>query len=234
MILYINGDSNAAGAEATNTYSFAEDDDRYISLGRRPHPSNEKASFGYVVSELLGWKRYNDSESGSSNDRIIRTTRDYLKDHRPDAILIGWTTWEREEWLHNGRWWQVNCSGRVSIPEELRDRYRDWIISQSQRINECEMIWHDEIWHFHQELNESKIPHLFFNCYRHFHWVSSRGFFRHDWQGSYISPYEKSGTYFEWLTHQGYQPVSPESYHFGRDAHRKWAEFLYPHLTRLL
>lgn len=234
MMLYINGDSNAAGAEAANGCAFANDDNTYHSMGRRPHPSNEKVSFGAVLAQKLGWTRFNDSESAGSNDRIIRTTREYLKTHRPDAVLIGWTTWEREEWYHDGQWWQVNCSGRDSVPKELRDRYRDWIIAQSQRIHECEMMWHDRIWELHQELDGDGIPHLFFNCYSHFHWIKSNSFPRYDWKDSYISPYDKSGTYFEWLINQGCQPASPGSYHFGKDAHKKWAEFLYPQLTRLL
>lgn len=234
MKLYINGDSNAAGAEAVNSHAFAEDDGNYIHLGRRPHPENEKASFGTILAERLGWERFNDSESAGGNDRIIRTTLDYLSTNRPDAIVIGWTTWEREEWFHDGEWLQVNCSGRDSVPEELRDRYRDWIISQSQRINECEMIWHNRIWDFHLKLSDLKIPHLFFNCYRHFHWVTSNRLPKHNWGDSYISPYEQSGTYFDWLSFNGFKPVSPGSYHFGKEAHQKWAEFLHPQLTRLL
>jgi hypothetical protein len=233
MILYINGDSNAAGAEADNPCAFAEDDSRYISLGRRPHPDNEKVSFGAILAEKIGWERFNDSESAGGNDRIVRTTLEYLEKHRPDAILIGWTTWEREEWFHNGQWLQVNCSGKDSVPNELRDKYRNWVITQSQRLNDCEIMWHDRIWAFHLKLNELKIPHLFFNCYSHFHWIRSNGLPKYDWGSSYISPYDKSGTYFGWLSNNGCSPISPESYHFGKDAHKKWAEFLLPHLTRL-
>ena len=234
MILYINGDSNSAGAEAVNTCAFAEDDGRYLHLGRRPHPENEKVCFGTILAEKLGWERFNDSESAAGNDRIIRTTLEYLSTNRPDAIVIGWATWEREEWFHDGQWLQVNCSGHDSVPAELRDRYRDWIIAQSQRLNECEMIWHDRIWQFHLDLSELKIPHLFFNCYSYFHHIKSNNFSKRDWKDSYLLPYERSGTYFNWLSSQGFSPVAPGSYHFGKMAHQKWAEFLYPQLTRLL
>jgi len=40
MILYINGDSHAAGAEAEVLYGWAEDDGRFWGQGRHPHPDN--------------------------------------------------------------------------------------------------------------------------------------------------------------------------------------------------
>ena len=40
MILYVNGDSHTAGAEAVNPYAFAEDDPNLTHLGRLPHPDN--------------------------------------------------------------------------------------------------------------------------------------------------------------------------------------------------
>jgi len=40
MILYVNGDSHTAGAEAVNSHAFADDDPAYKHLGRLPHPDN--------------------------------------------------------------------------------------------------------------------------------------------------------------------------------------------------
>ena len=40
MILYVNGDSHAAAAEAVNAHSWAEDDSQYFYLGHAPHPDN--------------------------------------------------------------------------------------------------------------------------------------------------------------------------------------------------
>ena len=38
MILYVNGDSHAAAAEAAVPHAWAEDDEFFWGLGRRPHP----------------------------------------------------------------------------------------------------------------------------------------------------------------------------------------------------
>ena len=45
MILYVNGDSHTAGAEAVNSHAFAEDDPALYHLGRLPHPENLEVSW---------------------------------------------------------------------------------------------------------------------------------------------------------------------------------------------
>jgi hypothetical protein len=99
LILYVNGDSHSAGAEAINSFAFANDDPQYKYLGRVPHPDNLFVSYGNILAKNLSAELYCDAESDSSNDLIIRTTKHYLKNNRPDLIVIGWSTWEREEWL---------------------------------------------------------------------------------------------------------------------------------------
>jgi hypothetical protein len=225
-ILYVNGDSHSAGAEAVNNYCFAEDDPFYYALGRIPHPDNERASYGCNIANELFAVLHCDAESASSNARIIRTTRKYLEDSKPDAILIGWSTWEREEWLHNDIYWQVNAGGvGHDWPEAIKSKYHDYI-SNLDWITAANRA-HEQIFHLHTELTDLKIPHLFFNTYNHFDRQSKK-----EWHNSYIDPYNSDMTYWRWLTNNGFQ--SNSSYHFGADAHRKWAEFLLPHLTALL
>lgn len=227
MILYVNGDSHSAGAEAVNSYSFAEDDPLYRGLGRIPHPDNERASYGCLIANQLGAILHCDAESASSNSRIIRTTRDYLANEgTPDAIVIGWSTSEREEWLLGDRYWQVNAGGvGHDWPAEIKERYKKYVVNINWAC--CEQQAHAEIFSFHQELEEKQIPHLFFNCYSDF-----QNQVMQDWNGCYIDPYDPDMTYWKWLTNNGFK--SNQSYHFRADAHRKWAEFLLPHLTQLL
>ena len=227
MILYVNGDSHSAGAEAVNSYCFAEDDPLYRALGRIPHPDNERASYGCLLANELGAILHCDAESASSNARIIRTTRDYLANEgRPDAVIIGWSTWEREEWLLDNRYWQVNAGGvGHDWPEEIKERYKKYIVQIDW--DRYERAAHDEIFAFHNELTNLEIPHLFFNCYSDF-----QNQVMQDWNGCYVEPYDPDMTYWKWLTDNGFE--SNQSYHFRADAHRKWAEFLLPHLTRLL
>ncbi len=227
MILYVNGDSHSAGAEAVNSYCFAEDDPLYRGLGRIPHPDNERVSYGCLIANELSAVLHCDAESASSNSRIIRTTRDYLANEgTPDAIVIGWSTWEREEWLLGDRYWQVNAGGvGHDWPAEIKERYKKYVVNIDW--DHYERQAHAEIFSFHQELEEKQIPHLFFNCYSDF-----QNQVMQDWNGCYVDPYDPDMTYWKWLTDRGFE--SNQSYHFRADAHRKWAEFLLPHLTRLL
>ena len=72
MIVYVNGDSHSAGAEAVNKFGFAHDDPQYANLGRRPHPENLRASYGALVADTFNAELYCDAESASSNSRIMR------------------------------------------------------------------------------------------------------------------------------------------------------------------
>jgi hypothetical protein len=49
LILYVNGDSHSAGAEAVNDFCFANDDPLYYALGRIPHPDNERVSYVAIL-----------------------------------------------------------------------------------------------------------------------------------------------------------------------------------------
>ena len=237
MILYVNGDSHTAGAEAVNSYAFAQDDPLYYGLGRQPHPDNLQASYSCDIANRLFAVLHCDAELASSNDRILRTTREYLIDHQPDLIIIGWATWEREEWLHNNQWFQLTAGGRDSVPEELREKYQAWVVDQTHVTREKKMLfWHDQIWQFHLELQQAKIPHLFFNTYSDFSNIRTGQITNqatetipneHDWDNCYIEPYQSEFTYFNWLKSQGFATVNSNSYHYGAAAHRAWAEFVY-------
>lgn len=219
MILYLNGDSHGAGAEAVNTFCFAEDDGKYLSLGRQPHPDNLAVSYGKVLANQLGAILQCDAESASSNDRVIRTTKEYLTKHTPDLIVIGWSSWEREEWLYEGKYWQVNAGGAgQDWPKAVQEQHRNWVLTvdYNEKIKQA----HNAIWEFHKEL--ANIPHLFFNCFSAYKWVN-----RFDWGDNYVGPYDNHLSYREWLLANGFKTVNPNSYHFGSDAHNAWADFLY-------
>ena len=219
MIIYINGDSHAAAAECVNPHAFAEDDEFFYGLGRKPHPDNLRASFGVELANQLYAILDCDAESASSNDRIIRTTREYLtRGARPDLIVIQWSTWEREEWLIDGTYYQITASGIDDVPEEHQDRYKEFVMNVDWNKKTQEA--HDKIWQFHEELSD--IPHVFFNGNNHFEKIKSRCI----WQNSYIDPYSASGTFDFVLKNQGFSTVNPNSWHFGPDAHCFWGNYL--------
>ena len=229
LTLYVNGDSHAAAAECVNPYSWAIDDELYWGLGRRPHPDNARVSFGCELANHLNAILELDAQAGGSNQRIMRTTRNWL-DQQPRAdntfVVIQWSTWERQEWFHQGEWWQVNASGIDHVPLELQEQYQEFVISIDWR--QATESAHQAIWDFHQELSQQGIRHLFFNGNSHF--GSSRH--RYNWGNSYIAPYDAAQTYTSVLKNNGFSTVSPESWHFGADAHCFWAEHLLQYIKR--
>lgn len=224
MIVYVNGDSHAAAAEAAVPYSWAKDDEFFWGLGRRPHPENERVSFG---CELANWLRailQCDAQAGGSNTRIMRTTRQWISNN-VDAVkdvfmVIQWTTWEREEWWYNGQDYQVNASGIDHVPEQLQERYRQFVIDVDWES--CRKRAHDEIWEFHKELKSLGIRHVMFNGNSHFGDIVDQK----DWGTCYMHPYAADKTYDSVLRNNKFQTVNSNSWHFGPDAHCFWAEYM--------
>lgn len=228
-ILYVNGDSHTAAAEAMNNHAFAMDDGALFYLGRRPHPANLAVSWGKALSLPLRTSFYCDAESASSNSRILRTTREWLKQPRNQdtLVIIQWSTWEREEWQdEDGTYFQVNASGIDDVPDSMKLRYQNFVIDVDWRA--CTQMWHDRIWEFHKELEEAGIPHIFFNGNSHFESIQDR----RDWGLSYIDPYSSTGTYTSVLQQNGHQTVAPDSWHFGKEAHSFWANYMLQYIVR--
>lgn len=228
MKLYVNGDSHAAGAEAVNSFVFAEDDPRFFYLGRAPHPDNSKVCWARLLSDVLKTTLYLDAEGASSNARILRTTRAWIEANQHDLeqclIVIQWSTWEREEWIDpDGNYLQVNASGIDHVPESMQTRYKEFIanVNWTQRTN----YWHDQIWQFHNELLDQNLPHVFFNGNNNFSIVKERK----DWGISYIDPY--SSSFDTILKNNGFQTVSPDSWHFGKESHSFWYKFMLQYIT---
>jgi hypothetical protein len=219
MILYINGDSHTAAAEAVNTYAFAEDDPNLHSLGRLPHPDNFAVSWSNRLAHLMGAHLHCHAESASSNDRILRTTREWLSTNTPDLLIIQWSTWEREEWLHKGVYYQVNASGQDQVPQELQEKYRNYVIGTDWPTKTQQA--HDQIWAFHLELDQKRIPHVFVNGNNNFSRVTTH----QNWRANYLAPYDPSQTFDSILRQNGFEP-HPGTWHFGKDAHRFFAQFM--------
>lgn len=220
MKLYINGDSHTAAAEAVNAHAFAEDDPDLYHLGRAPHPDNFAVSWGRRLAVLMGADLHLDAESASSNARILRTARSWLANHRPDLVIIQWSTWEREEWLHKGTYLQVGSSGMDHVPAELQEQYRNFVIG-TDWIQKTQQA-HEEIWQFHLELRQQNIPHVFFNGNTDFSRITEK----HNWGMNYIAPYDPSMTYNSLLRNNDIHPIASNSWHFGPDGHSFFAQFM--------
>ena len=226
MILLVNGDSHTAGAEAVNSHAFAEDDPKYVNMQRSPHPDNLKASWGLKLSKMLNASPLVLAESASSNDRIIRTTNQWLVEH-PDSdvfIIIQWSTWEREEWLIDNKWFQVNASGIDDVPDSHKQRYKEFVADVDW--TKCTTNWFKRIKAYHEYLDSQGIKHVFFNGNSDFSKIKDR----YDFGKSYIDPYTTEGTYHGWLQAKGHKTVSKNSYHYDAQAHSEWSKFMVRYL----
>ena len=227
MILYANGCSHTAAAEAVVPDVFAVDDGKN-GIDRCPHPLNLAASWCTHLARDLGRTLVCDAESASSNDRIIRTTREWIANN-PDKLsntfmVIQWTTWEREEWLHNGTWYQVNASGADWVPKELQQRYKQFVVDVdwTTKTQEC----HEKIWALHVELQALGIPHLFYSGYSTFSDVQNQ----HIWGTSYMYPYNHQGSYNAIL--QRNEHVPSKGYHFDAKGHCFWAKYVLQYIKQ--
>ena len=192
-------------------------------LGRTPHPNNLAVSWSKLLSMSLKAGFHCAAESASSNARILRTTRNWISQQRgfnDVLIIIQWSTWEREEWLYNGTWYQVGASGTDSVPPEAAERYRNYIVDIDWQQKTLEA--HNQIWELHQELSDQGVRHIFFNGNNDFDRITDR----QDWGTSYIGPYDKAMTYDAIIRAKGIQTVAPKSWHFGRDGHSYFHRFI--------
>ena len=213
-MIYVNGDSHSAGADIIPGICFANDDKRYLTYGRQPHPEALISTYGYQIAiENLNTNFHCDAQSGSSNSRILRTSKQFVKQNPNCFVIIGWTSWEREEWNINGEYYQLSAGGIDSVPKHIEDDYKAWIIRQTSEVKRQKSIeWENKIWQFHIELLDRNIKHLFF-CTRD-PIVTTR-----DWGINLIS-----FTYNEWCKHKGF--ISLNNNHYGKEAHTAWGNYL--------
>ena len=222
MILYVNGCSHSAAAEAAVTHSWACDDGDLWGTGTEPHPANLAVSYGKRIADALGAELICHASSGGSNDRVIRTTTEWIDRNQDQLantfVMLQWTTWEREEWLHDGTWYQVNASGVDTVPAELVERYKNYIVQVdwAAKITDA----HNKIWNMHLYLQNLGIKHLFFSGHSTFSDIQDQ----HDWGKYYMYPYVREESYHNWLINNGGTYANAKSYHFDAKSHRLWAE----------
>jgi hypothetical protein len=141
-------------------------------------------------------------------------------------VIIQWSTWEREEWLHDGVYYQVGASGIDHVPQALQEKYRNFVIGTDwkQKTEQA----HREIWAFHQELADQGIKHIFFNGNNDFALVKDHL----DWGHNYIGPYDPKQTYDAIIRAQGIDTVAPNSWHFGSDGHATFHRFILDYIIK--
>jgi hypothetical protein len=229
MILYVNGCSHSAAAEAAVPYAWACDDGELWERGDEPHPANLAVSYGQHIADATDSQLICQASSGGSNDRIIRTTKEWINnnlDQLPNTFMIlQWTTWEREEWFHNGKFWQVNASGIDTVPAELEDQYKNYVINVDWDVKTREA--HETIWNMHLYLKNLNIKHLFFSGHNTFSNIQQK----YNWGKNYIEPYAQDHSYYNWLINNGGNYANAVSYHFDAESHCIWAQHVLKYIN---
>jgi hypothetical protein len=226
MILYVNGCSHSAAAEAAVIHAWACDDPELWKCGKEPHPANLAVSYGRLVADALDAELICQAQSGGSNARTVRVTQEWVDNNRDllhdTFMILQWTTWEREEWFYDNDWWQVNASGIDTVPKALEQRYRDYVINVDwkQKTEQA----HQQIWDMHIWLKNLGVRHLFFSAHSTFSDIDIEN--RKNWSGNYIEPYSRNHSYNALLKNNGFEYVTAYGYHFGAEAHRFWGKYV--------
>ena len=163
--------------------------------------------------------------NGGSNDFVIRSVKEHVENNHPTLLIIGLQTWEREEWLYEGQYYQINSTGSDNLPPALQQRYKQWILDQPSDPKYLGYMWHDRVWQLHTDLKQKNIQHVFYNEMYPFVVPSPL-----DWGSSFIGPYDRDLTYYWHMHGKGYQ--HDDFYHYGIDGHTAWAKILIDHIEK--
>lgn len=234
MKIFFNGDSHTSGSELY-------------------YPTQD--TFSYRLAKLLNADEViNLAIGGASNDRILRTTEEYLRECKnsndyPDLIVIGWSECCRTDWFVNGQYYSI--FSQELTPEETykvdaeRAKYYIDFWRQPENRNIMAKYYNDRIYDLHKQLEFLNIPHLFFMgvCSFEFELRSTNfpqpneynNFMIHyDWGNSFWKPYDIDGSFVAWGKENGYE-ITP-FFHLKEPAHEAFAQILYEHIknNRLL
>ena len=207
MHILFNGDSNMKGEEL----------------------ENKDLSMAGFITKLYNATATNLSASGASNDRIYDSTWQYLQTNSaPDLVVVGWTSYDREQWYFNNEFQEINrLDVGQRIPEEFRQRYQFWknhVEHDPDWRRIMGYYWHNKIYNLHMWLYERKIPHLFFHTFDSFVIPDQKEHL--NWHHNFFNPYNQNYCYISWCNEHGYKQITPGWYHYNEDAHAKWANIM--------
>ena len=214
MNLYVNGDSNMAGAEVAPDEMISAHIAKFVGANN-------------VTNQAL---------NGASNDYIYDTTVDYLKDNTPDLVVIGWSDTGRIQITRptDNKKLQFNA---LSVGMDMFDpsfqsfnnTFSELLqVGSSYSIQQC-YYWHYKILNLHNYLVYRGIKHLFFSAFEMFTLEPMDSKYHVNWDNSYFEPYDTC--YVTWCLDNGYQQVTPGHFHFSAPGQKAWADKLCKHLS---
>jgi len=131
---------------------------------------HKESSWPYQLGNSLNFKTVNLALGGSSNDRIYRTTIEYLNTHSdPDLVVIGWTSFNRAEISSvHGLYLRLtndNClSDTTEFDQDLTNVHKFWLTTlYNQYINYRN--WLHNVLHLQNYFVIKNINYRFFSAF---------------------------------------------------------------------
>ena len=236
MLLLSNGGSHAAGAEI-----------EYLLQGT----CYEKAYPKYTA-ELLGWDYENIADSGASQERIVRTTIDWIgrnyKKYKNTEIfvVIMWTVPSRIEFYDDklDQYMQIVPNNDVVYKQQFTNTqylyYKSYVAIQNRQ---AQMIkWYNNIILMQSYLTSLKINYLFLNATealttatasnskQFLHLAAQINYKKYPWA------HMQENSYFNVLKNLGFKsPLhAPTGGHLGEDAHKYYGEYLAKYIKEII
>ena len=132
-------------------------------------PSKE-SSWPYQLGSILNYNVVNLALGGSSNDRIYRTTVEYLNTHSdPDLAIIGWTIFNRAELSSaNGLYLRLTNTDALAdtteLTQDLSNVHKFWLTNlYNEYINYRN--WLHNILHLQNYFAVKNINYRFFSAF---------------------------------------------------------------------
>jgi len=221
LSLFVNGDSHTARVYGSEALSATQ-----------------------LLAQRYQCGYHNIALPGGSNQRIIRTTIESLKDLDPKStlIVIGWSSFERTEWFFQDQWHQICGDAQYAVDKQLQELWHQHIESWWHDDNhECwrrQADQHHAIWVFHRLLHDLGYEFLFYQGCKTFFFdgcPQQDQPFRLPWipntwvHDPYVQISQDNERVIESFSHYveslGYQHTDDRA-HFGADAHEAWANYL--------
>jgi hypothetical protein len=152
----------------SNGCSFTAGDEISSPKGPIHTIDNNKFNYANKIAEHFNWHHIQLAEGGSSNDRISRTTLEYLetqKDYFENniVVLIGWTSIFRSELYYNNFYKKITANKHHRYKNtELEDWYNNWQTFNCEEIQAMQNKL-DNIILMKNYLENNKIPFVFHN-----------------------------------------------------------------------
>lgn len=224
--IYVNGDSHIAGAYLDNMYQ-------------------PNISFAGLLAKQNNLEYKNEAKAGGSNDRIIRTSKEYLKDADPSstAVFIMWSTFERTEWFYENEWHQISGQPKYepNKNQKLNKLWREYTDAFWHDTNEKTSIFYFsrsiesqyKIKEFGEWLKNKNFKYLFSHAHSSFFYKKSG--FEIEWEDStwlFNRPYDHYITFCNKVIELGHKPDI--YWHFNEQAHKDYAEYISDEFKKFL